>query len=350
MALEDYLKSTASEVNAELAKFFPRQFSREWSDKALGRAEYEVDSEASQSAVLDPIWDFLDRGGKRWRPALALLACEAVGGKKSDALPYCVIPELVHNGTIMVDDVEDGSVLRRGKPSTHILHGVDIAVNAGNAMYYIPLVSLFGSGLSDRKKVEIYDLYSRQMLRLSFGQAMDIYWHRGKGSVSEKKYLQMCVFKTGSLAAFSAGLGGIIGGGSRKQVDALIQFAESIGVAFQIQDDILNIKPRSLDWGKEIGDDIKEGKRTLMVVRAVSVLPKPEASKLLKILDLKEKSESDVGHAIKLLEKSGSIEYARDYSERLVAKSWSSLDRVLPDSKAKGMLKDFAGYLVKRGI
>jgi len=350
MVLDDYIKSVASEVNAELLKFFPRRFSKEWCESALGSIEFEVDSEASQNALFEPIWDFLDRGGKRWRPALALLACEAVGGKRSDAIPYCIIPELVHNGTIMVDDVEDNSVLRRGKPSTHILYGVDVAVNAGNAMYYIPLVLLFGPGLSDKKKLEIYNLYAKYMLRLSFGQAFDIYWHRGKGVVSEKKYLQMCVFKTGSLAAFSAGLGGILGNGSKKQVEGLIKFAESVGGAFQIQDDILNIKPESLEWGKEIGDDIKEGKRTLMVVHALSVLSKSDKAKLLKIINSNEKSESDVVHAIKLLEKSGSIDYARDYARKIVADSWGSLEVLLPDSKAKFLLKDFADYLVKRNI
>ncbi len=351
MHLREFLKSTAREVDTELKNFFPERISAGWVSSSLGPQEYQVDLKASQKAVFEPIWEFLSRGGKRWRPALLLLACESVGGKKKDAMPYTVIPELVHNGTIMVDDVEDGSALRRGKPSTHILYGIDVAVNAGNAMYYLPLVKLFRkSKLSPEKKAMVYDIYSLEMLKLSFGQAMDIYWHKGNSNVNEKQYLQMCSFKTGSLARLSVGLGALLGGASKKQADALLDFATSIGIAFQIQDDILNIKPETIGWGKEIGDDIKEGKRTLMVIHALSRLPKAKKDKLIRTLDERQNSDSDVREAISFLEQTGSIDYARVFARRLVKKSWQKVDKSLKGSPAKSMLKEFADYLIERKI
>jgi len=351
LKLEDFLALSSSEVDNQIVKFFPKKITKNWLVNALGSPEFGYDTIAPQKAVADPIWDFLLRGGKRWRPALMILCCEAVGGKKKQVLPFVPIPELVHNGTIAIDDLEDNSFLRRGKPAMHILFGTDVAVNAGNAMYYLPLILLFRSNLPDKTKAKIYDLYALEMLRLSFGQAMDIYWHKNQGvKVSQKQYLQMCSYKTGSLARFAAELGAILGGASSSQLKALADFAASIGVAFQIQDDILNILPQNLEWGKEIGDDIKEGKRTLMVIRALQILSPVKKQKLLEILGKKEKSSEDVHHAISLLDECGSIEYASIVAKGLVKKSWKALDKKIKDSQAKKMLRLFADYLVERKI
>lgn len=352
MQLEEYLKQAARSADAELELFFQHNADAKWLEGALGKPDFDFDVSAVQKAIFDPIWDFLSRGGKRWRPALMLLASEAVGGRRKKVMPFTVIPELVHSGTIMIDDVEDNSVLRRGKPSTHLLFGIDIAINAGNAMYYLPLAAVFrNKKLASTLKARIYDLYALEMLRLSFGQAMDIHWHRGgSSSVTQGQYLQMCSYKTGSLARLAAELGAVLGGASEQQVNALGDFAASIGVAFQIQDDVLNIKPVDSNWGKEVGDDIKEGKRTLMVIHALSVLPQVKHGRLLAILGMKEKGDSDVREAISLIEEAGSIAYARGVAKQIVSKSWKRLFPKLKDSPAKKLLKEFADYLVERKI
>lgn len=350
MDLQEYLESCAKDTNKELEEFFPRKFTQGWADSFLGDQNFKVDLDASQKALVNPIWDFLDRGGKRWRPALLLLAAEAVGGSRDKALPFTVIPELIHNGTIMVDDVEDGSELRRGKKATHLLYGVDVAVNAGNAMYYLPLVKLFGnSGLNDSAKSKVYDLYSLEMLRLSFGQAMDIHWHNGNKFVSEEEYLQMCSYKTGSLARFAAELGAIVGGGSEEQVAALGSFATNIGVAFQIQDDILNLKPKE-GWGKLVGDDIIEGKRTLLVIHALKVLNTREKNRLVEILDSQNNSGEEIKEAISLLDSADSFSFAKKKADDLVMGSWKKTADLLEDSDSKKLLKEFADYLVNRNI
>lgn len=351
MSLEEFLKKTAVEVDREIALAFPKKISQVWVNEALGKPEFDFEFSSADKAVAEPIWDFLSRGGKRWRPALLLLACEAVGGNKALALKFTPVPELVHNGTIMVDDVEDNSSLRRGKPSTHLLFGVDIAVNAGNSMYFLPLHIIYNdNSLSAEDKLKIYNIYSQEMIKLSFGQAMDISWHNGhNNSISEKNYLQMCSYKTASLARFAIQLGAIIGGASEKQISAFRDFATSVGVAFQIQDDILNIVPGN-DWGKEIGDDIQEGKRTLMVIRAFSVVSKEKKERLIKILDRESASQAEIKEAISILSESGSVDYAKSFAKTMVSESWHKLDLVLPDSKAKKMLKEFADYLVEREI
>ncbi len=349
-SLQEYLKSAAPEIDAEIDRFLPRTFSKGWYLRYFGKPDFSLDTEAVQKSISGPIWDFLSRGGKRWRPALMLLACEAVGGKKKDALQFTPIPELAHSGSVIVDDVEDNSALRRGKPSLHITYGVDIAVNAGNSVYFLPLLILLKkSRLSPEAKVMVYELYVSEMAKLSIGQGMDIFWHHGDKTVMENEYLQMCSLKTGSLARLAVGLGGILGGGSVKQVAALKDFATSIGIGFQIQDDILNLNPME-GWGKETGDDIKEGKRTLMVIHAFSVLPEKEKERLKWILDSRINSELEVKEAIETLERSGSIDYAKEVAVELVSRSWEKLDSVLPKSKAKVLLRQFADYMVERKI
>ncbi|VVC00209.1 Short chain isoprenyl diphosphate synthase [uncultured archaeon] len=348
--LDSFLRKTAAEVDAEIENFFPKRVSGRWFSGYLGRMEFGFDSEAVQRSVAGPVWDFLSRGGKRWRPALMILACEAVGGRKKIVMPFTPIPELIHNGTIIIDDLEDNSTLRRGKPALHISYGVDVAVNAGNTLYFLPLLKLVqDKGLSPEKKSAIYDLVVSEMVKLSLGQAMDINWHRGIGQVSEGQYLQMCSFKTGSLARAAVGLGAILGDSGKKQLSCLLDFATSIGVAFQIHDDILNVKPQE-GWGKETGDDIKEGKRTLMVIRAFAVLPENEKQRLRFILDSKSNSDAEVKEAIGLLEKCGAVGYASNAAKALVSKCWKKLDASLKASEAKSLLKEFADYVVERKI
>lgn len=349
-ALSDFLATTAREVDAEIQGFFPKKVSYKWFSRHLSGIEFGFDEEAIQEAIATPVWDFILRGGKRWRPALMILACEAVGGRKKTVMPFTPIPELVHNGTIVTDDVEDNSTLRRGKPSLHLVYGVDVAINAGNTLYFLPLLSVVNDKkLSEAKKAAIYEVFVLEMSKLSIGQAMDIYWHNGKKAVSEQQYLQMCSYKTGSLARMATGIGAILGNATKKQLRALSEFATSIGIAFQIQDDILNIKPNE-GWGKETGDDIKEGKRTLMAIHAFSVLPKEKKERLAWILDSKQNSELEVKEAIALLDGAGSIEYAEQVARGLVEKAWKGLDKSLSNSKAKSILKEFAGFMIERGI
>jgi geranylgeranyl pyrophosphate synthase len=162
---------------------------------------------------------------------------------------------------LAVDDIEDDSKLRRGKPCLHLIYGTDVAINAGNGMlhlcfnsqplhsllivivsvsgmYFFPLVvfrDLKKKGFADATINKCYELYSEEMIKLHFGQGLDIWWHTGKGNPSADEYLQMCAYKTGTLARLSAKLSAIISGGSEAQAEAIGKFAETIGVAFQIQ-------------------------------------------------------------------------------------------------------------------
>ncbi len=353
MKIMELLEEKRLLVEKEIEKVLPKKATRGWVERIAGKTVYSYDYKTISEEFNAPVWEFLGRGGKRWRPVLTLSACKAVGGREKDALPFTPLPELIHEGTLMVDDIEDSAEVRRGRKAMHILFGVDTAINNGNALYFLPLSILYKNtaGLNVRKRLSIYNLYAEEMLRLSLGQAMDIHWHKGgKNSVKEKDYLQMCAFKTGVLARLSAKLGGIIGNGSSKQINALGNFAESLGVSFQIQDDVLNIAPASKRWGKEVGEDISEGKRTLLVLHALAHLGEKEKKQLTTILNAHTKKKAKITKAISLIEKAGSIDYARKKAKSIVARSWEKLEKTLPENQGKKELEAFAEFAVNRKI
>ena len=276
-----------------------------------------------------------------------MLSCDVVGGgsKVEELIP---IVEIIHNGTLMVDDVEDNSELRRGKPCTHKIFGADIAINTGNMMYYLPHLIIKKIDLDKKTKLAIYDLINEEMLKLSIGQGMDLYWHNGGEVINEELYLRMCAFKTGTLARMSAKLGALLGHATKKQIKELGNFAETIGIAFQIQDDILNITSR--EWGKDFGEDISEGKRSLMVIKVLEKGNEKDKKKLLEILKMKTKNKELIEEAVNIIEKYKATDYARKKAKKLVKQAWKKLETSIPYSDSKLKLKMFADYLVNRNI
>jgi len=322
----------------------------------LSPPRYAYDLEALNKAIAEPIWEFFDRGGKRWRPGLFLLICEALGKNPRDFLEFAIIPEVIHNGTLMVDDIEDSSKLRRGKPCTYRIFGVDIAVNAGNAMYYLPLLS----AIKKKDKIAqdrincLYEIYIQEMVNISLGQAMDIAWHRGIANadkITEKHYLQMCAYKTGTLARMAARIAAVLAGADEDLTEKLGKFAESVGIAFQMQDDILDLTGEEFAEKKGArGMDITEGKRTLMVIHTLETAEPKDKKRLIRILKMHTSDQKLRNEAIGIMKNCNAIEYTKQFAKKLVKESWSEVDRLLAASGAKEKLRAFADYLVERKI
>jgi len=356
MDIEKFLEEKASVIDKVLEKYVPREFDKNAIVFSLSRPEYGYNLEALNKAIAEPIWEFLDRGGKRWRPSLFLLVVEALGKNPKDFIDFAIIPELIHNGTLMIDDIEDSSTVRRKKPCTYILYGMDIAINAGNAMYYLPLLTLIKN--KDRfpasKLNRIYEIYILEMINLSFGQATDIAWHRGLADadkIEERQYLQMCAHKTGTLARTSAKIAAILADASEELTERLEKFAEAIGIAFQIQDDILDLVGEEFAKKKGgLGKDITEGKRSLIVIHTLQKATQNDRKRLLKILRMHTADTRLVDEAIGIMKKYGSIEYAKNFSKNMVKDSWKNVEKFLPPSEAKKKLEVFANYLIEREI
>lgn len=356
MDIERFLKEKATLIDKVIEKYLPRVLSEDAVLFEVIPPHYAYNLQALNKAIAEPFWEFLDRGGKRWRPSLFLLICEALGKTSQDFVDFAIIPEVIHNGTIMIDDIEDASQLRRGKPCTYRIYGLDIAVNAGNAMYYLPLLPLIENRekVSAEKLCKIYEIYVKEMINLSLGQAIDIAWHRGLANadeIVEKDYLQMCAYKTGTLARMAAKIAAVLADANDELVERLGRFAESIGVAFQMQDDILDLTSKEFAEKKGgRGQDITEGKRTLMVIRTLKVADSKDKKRLMEILSMHTSDQNLRDEAIMIMKKYGSIEYVKQFARKMVEDSWREAEKFLPTSDAKEKLGAFAKFLIKRKI
>lgn len=344
MKLSEILKKNQKIVNQELKRFLPKRINEKWLERNIGTANYDV--KAANEFLTKPVWDFLGRGGKRWRPLLMFLACGAAGGNPKQVSRFAVVPELIHNGTLVADDVEDSSATRRGKPAIHLRYGTDIAVNLSSLLYYLPLLAVKRSEVSDSIKARIYETVNEEMLRLHIGQGTDIRWHKEKNSrATEQQYLSMCANKTGTLARLAAKLGALLGNGTERQVEALGKFAESIGIAFQIKDDILNLEG---GLGKELGEDITEGKMSLLVIRTLEAAGSKDKKTLRRILERHTSNKEEIGTAIGVIRRNGGIDYAKGVAERIVSASWKGLEPLLEDSEYKRALHQLSKFMTER--
>ena len=354
--IEKLLVERSKRIDKLIEKYIPRKYGKKSMEFALGKPRFSYATEPVNAAIAKPVWDLLDRGGKRWRPFLFSLVCEALGGDLKKHEDLTVLFEVIHEGSLVCDDVEDDSDLRRGKPCIHKLFGVDVAVNVGSSLYYLPPLVL----LKNRKKygnenvLKIYETYSQELISIHFGQAMDIAWHKGianADNITEKEYLQMCAYKTGTLARLAAKVGAIAAGADAGMVEKMGALAESIGIGFQIQDDVLNLTATS---GKNqftaeyCGSDITEGKRTLMVIHALQKAGSADRKKLIKILNSHTADRGKIEEAIGILKKYGSVEYARSFARSLVVQSWDSIKASIKDGPAKRDLEAFVKFAVER--
>jgi geranylgeranyl pyrophosphate synthase len=202
--------------------------------------------------------------------------------------------------------------------------------------------------------LKIYEAYSQELISIHFGQAMDIAWHKGLSdadSITENEYLQMCAYKTGTLARLAAKVGAIAAEADEKTVGKMGALAEAMGIGFQIQDDILNLTAVSgkNQFTKEyLGSDISEGKRTLMVIHALSKASPADRHDLVSILNSHTSEKAKIEQAISLLKKYNSIEYAADFAKRVVLDAWGAAKPGLPDNPAGKELEAFVMFAVER--
>ena len=348
------MKKIEIEIENAIYKIIPKNITEKYINENINNNFYKYDNNAINKALFLPIRDLLERGGKRWRPKLFLLFLDCFGLQKKAIETYfdiSAIIEIIHNGTLLTDDIEDDANLRRGKPCIHKMYGNDIAINAGSAMYFLPLKLIEKTHISDKQKNRLYKAYVDEMNNLSFGQAIDIFWHKNNIIPNIKEYLQMCLCKTGALSSMAVRFASIL---AKKQKEEEMLFSKAIGhlgVGFQIQDDILDIVLKNRDnFGKVYGNDITEGKKTLMIIHTYEVANNNDKNKLISILDKHTKNKDEIDDAIKLLNKYDAINFAKNQARKIAKNAWNEIDIVLKKSKAKQELKNFFDYLIEREI
>ena len=312
-----------------------------------------------RDSLYGPLSDFVGRAGKAIRPALCIAAARAHGSATERALPSSVALELLHNAFLVHDDVEDGSISRRGLPTMHAEHGVPIAINVGDglaAMALQPLtqnVGLLGSSMHNRVMAEFNDL-----LRMTIeGQAIELGWRANDVvDLTSQDYLEMVALKTCAYTTiFPLRIGALIGSWGRADLSLVTRFGLHLGTAFQITDDVLNLTGSEDLYGKEIDGDIAEGKRTLMLIHLLSTVAGVERGFLTGFLEGERGSRSldDIARVRALMDRQGSIQYAQEYASALAEQAASAFGRAfggLPDSPDRRFLSEVIDFVVTRNL
>ena len=332
MDVESYLHKRAKKIESEINKWIPRDI------------EPEVLAKASRH--------LLEAGGKRLRPCLVLMACEAVGGKAGDALEAAVALELLHTFTLIHDDIMDKDDFRRNVKTVHKIWGEPVAIIAGDALFAKVFEVVAANArrlkLPADRAVELFDTISRASFEICRGQAFDMMFE-GRSDVSEQEYLKMVGEKTGALIEASTKVGALLGNGKPEQVKALAEYGRLIGVAFQIHDDLLGVVGEEKKFGKPIGSDIRESKRTLIIVRALAKVSRGDRAKLARALGNEKASKAELTAAIKILKRTGAVDYAAKKARELVGDAKTKL-QLLPNSEAKQFLMALADFTIEREL
>ncbi len=222
-------------------------------------------SESKPTSLYEPIKYILNAGGKRIRPVIVLLACESLGGNYEDAINAAVAVEIFHNFTLVHDDIMDNAELRRGLRTIHKKWDVNTAILSGDAMFALAYKLL--SEVKSSRIDEIFNVFSQSAIEVCEGQALDLELEMSF-DVEIEDYIEMISKKTASLIKNSAKIGGLIANGSDEQIWALENYGLNLGLAFQLQDDLLDVVANSEEFGKSIGGDIVNGKRTYLLISA----------------------------------------------------------------------------------
>lgn len=307
--------------------------------------------------LYDLVADYPSRGGKAIRPALCLATCVAFGGRIEEALPSAVALEMMHNAFLVHDDIEDASLLRRGRPTLHLRHGVPLALNAGDALAVLALAPLRDNRrrLSSRMAALVADEFELMSRRTVEGQATELGWRQANVvDLDPEDYLDLVLRKTCWYTTIHPlRVGALIGSWGRADLDALVRFGFYLGAAFQIADDLLNLTAAADPYGKESRGDLFEGKRTLMVIHLLRATSAGEHDSVVDFLrrDRVDRSEADVDRVLGLMHAHGSLEFARQFGEGIAEAARASFTEAfggLEESPEIGFIRELIGWMLRR--
>ena len=283
----------------------------------------------------------VDAGGKRLRPSMLLIAAEATGGDPVALVSAAVSIELIHNFTLIHDDIMDNANIRRGRQSVHKIWGDSGAILAGDTLYSKAFQILGNTPAEPSLILRSMNILSETCTAICEGQWLDLEFEN-RSRVSEDEYMEMIEKKTGVLYGASACMGATLSGASEKEVKGLDEFGKLTGMGFQIHDDVLDLTAPEKVLGKRRGGDLVEGKKTLIMIHAL------EHGIEVEVFGKKDATPQEIEKALYVLEKAGSIDYARTRAADLVSRGKRALD-ALSDSPAKMLLLDLADYMIRRG-
>lgn len=302
------------------------------------------------SSLYDPIRYILQNGGKRIRPVLVMFSCEVFGGNADDALNTAVAMELLHNFTLVHDDIMDNADTRRGLETIHKRWNSNVAILAGDLLIGLAYSYLLKTGCVNL--AAIVKAFTEGVTEVCEGQGYDKEFEERK-TVTIPEYIEMIRKKTAKMLETSAATGALCGGANGEQVSNIREYAANIGLAFQIQDDLLDINADETEFGKKTGGDLIEGKKTFLLLKALeNVTGKDDMDKIEKIVNengLKPGTQEQISEVKNIYHKYGVIESAQKEIENYTKLAGKYLD-TLPDGVHKERLRWFSEMLMGRSF
>ena len=338
--LDKFLKETKEKIDAHIFNFLPQEH-----ESNEVRRLYEM------------MRDYPLRSGKRLRPAICLLICEAFGGNLQKALNTAAALELLQDWLLIHDDIEDQSDLRRGQPCLHQKYGIPMAINVGDALHCKMWEMLHSNADSLGYEIafQILSEFSQLSNQVVEGQHIELSWvSNNRWNLTQADYWTMCVQKTAWYTCITpCRIGALIAGATRAEANRFNEIGTNLGVAFQIQDDVLNLVGEVGRYGKEIAGDISEGKRTLVLIHLLSSCTKEEALRLIEIMDKprEDKNQEEIHEVLNLMGKYESIQFAQRQSKKLAQKAQKQFIRDfahLADNRAKNLFLRLIHFVIER--
>jgi geranylgeranyl pyrophosphate synthase len=294
----------------------------------------------------EPAWYHLETGGKRLRSALCLLTAEALGGDSEKALHFAAAVELLHNMLLVHDDIEDGDTVRRNKPTVWKQFGVANAINLGDYLLARALRAVMRSPVPVEARARLTDLFLSTYERTIAGQALDVN-SRCDPRFTVEDYLRMVTLKTGHYLVVGMVGGAMIAGAPEATLDCLRRLGESLGPAFQIRDDVLDLTVGK-GRGGVTGSDIREGKASILYAHALAHSSRAERERLLAVMrkPREETTDADVSAVLDLYGRRGSVAFAQETADRLIQEAQRALD-ALPAGQ-QPLFRDLVATIAER--
>jgi len=328
----------------------------DYGEAVRGAIQHYLRSHRSAPYLDELVADYPSRGGKLMRPAICIANARVFGGRLEDAINSAAAVEILHNGLLIHDDIQDGSELRRGRPTLHALHGVPLAINAGDAMLLMALRPLFDNlrHLGHDVSMRILEATQAMARETAEGQALELGWRDANQlDVSEDDYLTMALKKTAWMGMiWPAQIGLLIGSRGEADPASVVRFGFFLGAAFQIEDDVRNLAADE-GYGKEQNGDLYEAKRTLMLIHARRTCSPSEQRKIDAFLALRrqDRTEADVRWLAALMDRLGSIDYARTVASALAGAATHEFALAygdLPPSRDKSFIAGLIPWVFER--
>jgi geranylgeranyl diphosphate synthase type II len=311
-------------------------------DDAVTKLKYPV----YPAELYEPIYYILSMGGKRMRPALLLMACDLFGGDVEKALPPALAIEVFHNFTLMHDDIMDNAPLRRGKVTVHEKWNQNAAILSGDVMLIEGYKLMMQ--VEDRLLRVILDIFNDTAVGVCEGQQLDMDFEN-RNDVKINEYIYMIRLKTAVVLGGALKIGSILGGADMKDAELIAEFGENLGLAFQLQDDILDVYGSPEKFGKQVGGDIISNKKTFLLIKALELADAEQKASLNQLIDAKEFNNQQKVEAVTGIYNAVQVkEHAETTMHTYADKAFEALEKINLPEENKQYLRDFADSLMVR--